>query len=189
MKYNCAGIDLPYQKWEDKRKFIAETIHSDGTILDIGCAGGFFLKSLQEWSEFNLVPYGIDIDGIYIKKAQMLFPEQQDHFVTLDVKNIEQLSAYGLPQQYDFVYISTFNLTKNDNIDFIQKKILPLAKKRLIIGFYAANKFAFGTPEWKEERDYIQQGIDNLKESAIGISGSVFNPTKFNQAVAWVDIT
>lgn len=189
MKYNCAGVDSTYQIWKDKRKFIAETIQSDGTILDIGCAGGFFLKSLQEWSGYNLVPYGIDINGIYIKKAQTLFPEQQDHFVTLDVKNIEQLSACGLPHQYDFVYISIFNLHKNDAINFIQKEILPLAKKRLIIGLYAANKFIFDTPEWKEEKKRIQQGIDNLRKSTIGISDSVFNPTKFNHAVAWVDVT
>ena len=64
---------------------------------------------------------------------------------------------------------------------------MPLAKKRLIIGFYGSNKFPFNTPEWQQERDYIQQGIDNLRKN-IEVSGSAFNPTKFNQAIAWIDV-
>jgi SAM-dependent methyltransferase len=188
MQYNCAGPETIYQEWEDKRKFIAKTITGNGSILDVGCAGGFFLKSLQEWSGLDLVPYGIDTEQEYIDQAKKLFPEHENNFAILNARDIALLSDCGLPTEYDFVYCSVFDLNREGNIDFIEKYILPLAKRRLIIGFYAPNKYAFQSPEWNQERDYLHQGIDNLIKSNLKISGSEINPTKFNQAVAWIDI-
>jgi SAM-dependent methyltransferase len=187
MRYNCSGIETTYQEWQDKRQFVAKTINGNGTILDIGCAGGFFLKSLQEWSGFDLIPYGIDNEQEYLDQAKKLFPEYADHFVQLNAREITSLSDRGLPNKYDFVYCSVFDLNREGNIEFIEKYMLPLAKKRLIIGFYAPNAHAFQSPEWKKERAWIQAGLDNLEKSNLNISGSEINPTQFNQGVAWVD--
>jgi len=177
-----------YEDWEHKRKFIAKAINDNGTILDIGCASGFFLRSMQEWAGYGLVPYGIDINGDFIEEAKRLFPQQEEHFVKLDVKDIVNLPSLGFPNRYDYVYLSV----PGDIADakwrtLIKTTIIPMANKRFIIGFYGSNKFPFESEEWEKEREQIKERIEEFKKTDLGISGSVFNPTKFNQAIAWID--
>lgn len=177
-----------YREWEEKRKFIARAINNNGTILDIGCAGGFFLKSLQEWSGFELVPYGIDIDEKLIKAAKELFQEYKDNFVKLSIEDIDKITSFSLPNRYDFVYVSVpGNLQDKGWRSFIKNNIFPLANQRLIFGFYGSNAFPFDSDKWKKEREYIKNRIEYLKTTDFKISGTLFNPTKFNQGVAWID--
>jgi SAM-dependent methyltransferase len=187
MEKNCSS-GSSYKEWEDKRKFIAEAINSDGTILDIGCAGGFFLKSLQEWSDHKLMPYGIDVEGDFIEEAKSLFSEQKDHFAKMDVKDIRELPSIGFPGQYDFVYLSLpGNIADTEWRDLLKNVIMPMATKRLVIGFYGENRFPFDSDGWKKERERIKERVKEFEDADIGITGSAFNPTKFNQAIAWID--
>src|SRR3989344_2587836 len=54
--------DEAFKTWEHGRRFISQTINNDGSLLDYGCANGFLLRCLQEWSSHQLNPYGTDID-------------------------------------------------------------------------------------------------------------------------------
>ena len=187
MEQNCSAGS--YKEWEDKRKFITKAINNNGTILDIGCASGFFLRSLQEWTDYELTPYGIDINGDFIEEAKKLFPQQKEHFMKMDVKDIANLSSLGLPSQYDFVYLSIpGNIADTEWKALIKTIIIPMVNKRFIIGFYGSNKFPFESEEWGEEREQIKERVEEFKKADLGISGSKFNPTKFNQAIAWVDV-
>jgi len=189
-EYNCTSGD--YKEWEDKRRFIARAINDNGTILDIGCAGGFLLRSLQEWSEYELIPYGIDINGSAIEQSKRLFPAIKDHFLEMDLRNLAQLPSFGFPEQYDFIYLSTgddVDILDSQWSDFIKTVILPMTQKRLILGFYGTNAFPFESQKWKEERERIEQILENLKKTGLSISGTEINPTQFNQAIAWIDIS
>ena len=100
------GSCSPGTSWEDWiafRSFIANYIRLPGSILDVGCANGFLLRCLQEWSENPLVPYGIDINRWAIRSARRLFTTYADHFVSLDVRNLHLLANKGLPLEYDYV--------------------------------------------------------------------------------------
>ncbi|MDB4984722.1 MAG: hypothetical protein JWM20_901 [Patescibacteria group bacterium] len=183
MEYNCSSGT--YEQWEGKRKFIAGAINGDGTILDIGCAGGMFLKSLQNWSQFELVPYGIDIDESYIEAAKNLFPECPDHFAVRGLADAGNLASAGLPERYDFVYVSVIYNVKW--VEFIKNTLLPMAKKRLVLGFYAPNKFEFESEGWKQERAWLAEIIQSLKDAGLECSEPVFNPDRFNQSYVWID--
>ena len=183
MKSNCSSGT--YEQWEAKRRLIADAINADGTILDIGCAGGLFLKSLQEWSLYELVPYGIDNEESYIEAAKELFLEYENHFSEWDLNDIEDLSRSGLPTTYDFVYCSVMYDPKW--MDTIKEYLLPMTKKRLILGFYAPNAHAFETDGWHQERKKIADTIQSFKDAGLECSEPVFNPNKFNQAYVIID--
>jgi len=91
-------------KWEEMRRFIAQAINQDGSILDIGCANGFLLRCLQEWSNYNLIPYGIDVSEPHIKEAHEIFPDQKDNFVVLRAEEIKNISKLNLPGEYPTIY-------------------------------------------------------------------------------------
>ncbi|MEI8073050.1 MAG: class I SAM-dependent methyltransferase [Candidatus Saccharibacteria bacterium] len=186
MKFNESSP--VYEEWEQKRRFIADTINGDGSILDIGCAGGLLLRSLQEWTSYKLDPYGVDIVEDYITAAKKLYPDLVNHFAVLDARKLDNIFQVGLPTSYDYVYWNFLQaeFANDPNLYKIIENILNLATKRVIFGFYARNNPEATQAEYLAEREKVQGWLDKFKNNW-PVSGSKFNPTKFNQAIAWID--
>lgn len=148
--------DNPIQAWEKGRKFIASTLTHNGTILDIGCANGFFLKSLQTWSRYSLVPYGIDPKVDDILQAQLLFPEYTSHFLPISLELFLAKYPAEFPELFDFIYWAVWvNFTvTTDIIDLLLERIAP--NGRLIFGFY---------PDSSEEPSDIRNNISVIEGS------------------------
>ncbi len=52
------------EQWEGYRRPVADCITSSGTFLDIGCANGYLLECVIEWTKergIETIPYGLDI--------------------------------------------------------------------------------------------------------------------------------
>jgi SAM-dependent methyltransferase len=129
-----------YSDWRAARSFIARAIDGDGSILDVGCANGLLLACLQKWSNFSLVPFGIDIDEERLQQARELFPAPAAHFANMPVESLHQLSAACLPNAYRYVYWNIWDGWHFDKAD--QRQALKSAASivlpggRLILGFY-----------------------------------------------------
>jgi hypothetical protein len=182
MQKNCSGP--LYKEWEAKRRFIADTIPGDGTILDVGCAGGLFLWSLMEWTGYNLDPYDVDIEPEFIVAAKALFANKTDHFAILAASEIGEISKTDLPRSYDYVYCSV--LGPGPNIE-IAEQCLNLASKRVIFGFYGRNRPDASETEHNEEREELTRRVRSLEALSLPVAGHASNPTHFNQLVAWID--
>src|SRR5262245_59907985 len=62
--YAQAGHSGDAATWEAARGFIAEALHRSGTFLDVGCASGVLMESVQHWGarrNLSIEPYGLDI--------------------------------------------------------------------------------------------------------------------------------
>ena len=145
----CSVVGANYEIWKSMRYLITKVINKDGTLLDMGCGNGFLLRCLQEWSEYNLEPYGVDMDFRYIKQAKELFKLKADNFLFLNYWDLDltTISKYGVPNKYDFVYVTICNGMKFDNAlerKFI-KNFLQLVSNggRLIFGLYESDKNIF----------------------------------------------
>lgn len=139
---HVSGIDFP--EWERERRFLAATINRDGSILDIGCANGFFLRSMQEWSGRKLDPYGVDWDARSVETARRLFPWESSHFASLSMQELETRTDVGLPAQFDFVYWNVwdnFPLDEPKGAEALRVAWDAVAPGgRLILGLYDADK-------------------------------------------------
>jgi SAM-dependent methyltransferase len=134
------GEGATFESWTLQRRFIADAIHRPGTLLDIGCANGLLLRCLQEWSKYQIVPYGIDADKELLAMCTRLFSESPHHFAHLSISDLGRLPEAGLPASYDFVYWNVW-----DDFDFSetwQEEVVEsvfrmvAASGRLILGFY-----------------------------------------------------
>lgn len=146
--------DHPIQAWEKGRKFIASEITHAGSLLDIGCANGFLLKSLQAWTPYALTPYGIDSKKEDIQQAKILFPEYTAHFVAYSLERFLEAYPPQFPELFDFIYWAVWV-----NYDLTQPVIAQLLDHvaedgRLILGFY---------PESSEEPSDVRGNLDKLK--------------------------
>jgi hypothetical protein len=64
--------------WERARRPMCSLIPGPGPFLDIGCANGFLLRCLLEWSPFHIVPFGIDVDPTLVKSARELLATSEN---------------------------------------------------------------------------------------------------------------
>lgn len=160
--------DHPSRAWERARKFIANALHKDGTVLDIGCANGFLSKSLESWSSHKHTSYGIDIVSGDIEKAQKLFPSTPDHFKEYSFKEFISRCPDGFPATFDFIYCCGFDgrhVTKDD-LDTLLGRISPHG--RLLLGLYPEREKTDGTG--KEPVVHVVTNIEKLKEYGFTIT-------------------
>lgn len=105
------------------------------SVFDMGCANGFLLRCLQEWSGRAIEPYGMDSRASKVRNARRMFPGREDHFAegTSDPDK--------LPGAFDFVYWNAW-----DNYDFSRPNEVALFEKllrkagKLVVGFYDQNQ-------------------------------------------------
>lgn len=133
------GDAATFRYWYERRFPIVAAVDRPGSILDIGCANGFLLRSLSAWSKHDLVPYGVDPDPEAVEVCKQLFPELE-HFATLSVAQLGELSEVSLPASYTYVYWNVwddFEFT-DPRFDGYLGEVFAAVEDggRLILGFY-----------------------------------------------------
>jgi SAM-dependent methyltransferase len=176
----CFGAN--YINWRSSRQFIADLIDTDGTIIDIGCANGFLLRCLQEWSGKDLVPYGIDVSELHLLQARKLFAAQRQNFALASIEEIDSLEKHGLPVQYDFVYCTIVLYPET----FKQALSLVRPGGKLIVGFYGRNEFPIGSPPQQAEKTLLMKRVLKLKQQGCNFAEIIENPFGSSHIIAWV---
>jgi 2-polyprenyl-3-methyl-5-hydroxy-6-metoxy-1,4-benzoquinol methylase len=65
------------EDWDWSRGVVADAIDRDGAFLDVGCANGLLLESVQTWAAergFSIEPYGLDISPELAALARARYP-------------------------------------------------------------------------------------------------------------------
>jgi GrpB-like predicted nucleotidyltransferase (UPF0157 family)/2-polyprenyl-3-methyl-5-hydroxy-6-metoxy-1,4-benzoquinol methylase len=76
-----SGFSGDDARWERARGVIAEAIDRDGTFLDVGCASGYLMETMQRWCSrkgVKIEPYGLDIAPELAELAQSRRPQWSD---------------------------------------------------------------------------------------------------------------
>lgn len=165
-----------FKLWLQMRSFTAQLFNHSGSVLDIGCANGFYLKCLQQWASSQLDFYGIDDKSFLIEQAQELFPNLKNNFKITSVRNFPY---EGLPTGFDFIFWNIWDdwdLLQNNNQDLFNK-ILEMVNPsgRLILVFYNQNK------------EFNIQKIEKLKQYKINYTGVLENGENMSEIAVWYD--
>lgn len=96
------GLHTPRdaEQWEAHRRVIADAVDRSGAFLDIGCANGYLLECLLQWTGergLTLDPYGLDISERLVALARQRLPAHAGH---LFVGNAWDWTP---PRTFDFV--------------------------------------------------------------------------------------
>jgi len=182
------GCRSPGTSWEDwcaYRQFIATEIDCDGSILDVGCANGFLLLCLAEWTGRKLKPYGVDVDRAAVAAAKALMPQHADNFAAFDIANVSTLNSVGLPENYEFVIWNlwwAWPVASSRSLQVARMLQGKVKAGKLLITLYAASRDQIGTSDQLVERRGVVERVMELR-SALGEGTVVLNPSGGSQAL------
>ena len=88
--------------WEDGRRFLVQALHRDGTFIDLGCANGLLMESVQHWAREDrglaIEPFGLDISERLAGLARARLPKWRDRIWTGNALD------WRPPHRFDFVH-------------------------------------------------------------------------------------
>lgn len=140
-----AGLHGNYERWQRLRRPVAEAVDRSGTFLDVGCANGFLLESLQTWlqcRDISIVPLGIDLSSPLINLARQRFPEFDAHFWTANCLE------WVPPKRFDFVRTELVYVPAHLRqllFDHLQRNYL-VSGGRLLVAEYRPTNFDHASP-------------------------------------------
>ncbi len=101
--YAQAGHSGDASTWEVSRGFIAQTLHRSGSFLDVGCANGILMESVQQWGRMKqlaIEPYGLDIVPKFVEVARQRLPQWANRIHSGNIRTWQPSH-----QGFDFVLI------------------------------------------------------------------------------------
>lgn len=120
---------------------ILEAVNHDGSFIDVGCANGYLLESLDKWTRalgyYSIEFYGLDISEDLIRLAIERLPDWKDR---LFIGN----ALYWLPiEKFDFVCVKELGYVPNHRQKSFLEHLLNhyvAPKGRLILGPYGEER-------------------------------------------------
>jgi SAM-dependent methyltransferase len=76
------GKQRTAEQWIATRRCTADCLERSGTFLDVGCANGYLLECLLQWTKergLEIIPYGLDFSEALIALARERLPGYADH--------------------------------------------------------------------------------------------------------------
>lgn len=189
----CFGENL--EGWVRIRQFLSGPINDSGSLLDVGCANGFFLKSCMDWRRpLTLVPFGIDVRTSSILEAKSMLASYANNFTVCDIRDIKSIASLGLLSNYQFVFCSLFGPGGFDciEVEALLHDLYSLVRPggRLILGLYG--RFGGSTevcnvPGGAEEYQQLIARAKYLRGFGIAFREPEPNPNGTNQVLIWAE--
>lgn len=132
-------------EWERSRSIVMEAIERDGTFLDVGCANGLLMASVQRWSAergLRVEPYGIDISAALADLARSRYPQWSQRIW------VGNAAAWAPPMRFDIVRTGMEYVPVDRREPFVAHLVDHVVRPggRLIIGKSNEDRGELGVP-------------------------------------------
>lgn len=87
-------------RWEQARRLVVDAIGRDGTFLDVGCASGHLMETVQAWAAEDghaVEPYGLEIAAELAELARSRLPQWGDRIWVVNALHWQP------PRRFDFI--------------------------------------------------------------------------------------
>jgi RimJ/RimL family protein N-acetyltransferase len=121
--------------WEWSRGLVAEAIDRDGSFLDVGCANGLLMQSVERWAagaKHTVTAYGLDIAPELVEVARKRLPHHAHRIFTGNAL------GWKPPMRFDFVRAGLEYVPQTRRREFVAWLLDELVAPggRLILGKY-----------------------------------------------------
>jgi SAM-dependent methyltransferase len=131
-----SGSDSTVTEWVYKRGLIAEAVNRDGSFLDVGCASGYLMETLNAWCRergHRIEPYGLDIAPELADLARRRLSQWAERIV------VGNALDWLPPRRFDFVRTGLEYVPARRQRDLLTRLLTDMVAPggRLIIGVYS----------------------------------------------------
>ena len=121
--------------WTHARSLIRDAVDGNGTFLDVGCASGYLMESIQRWAweaGMEIEPYGLDIAPELADLARRRLPKWMDRIY------VGNVLYWNPPKRFDFVRTGLEYVPALRGRDLLERLLCDVVtlEGRLIIGTY-----------------------------------------------------
>jgi SAM-dependent methyltransferase len=133
-----SGFTGTPDEWRAAREPITDAIEHDGTFLDLGCANGLLMESVQTWCRergIEVEPYGVDLVPGLAQRARERLPRWADRIWLGDAATW----AHPDGQRFDYVHTLLFaNVREADRRSALTRQLeqLVVPGGRLLVSAY-----------------------------------------------------
>jgi SAM-dependent methyltransferase len=116
--YRQSGRSNGAARWEETRRCIADAVDRDGHFMDVGCANGLLLETLERWCRdkgVTLTPHGLDFVPELVSLARARHPERADAF------EVANAWDWQPRRRYDYVRIGVDTMRPVDRAELVQR--------------------------------------------------------------------
>ncbi len=157
------------EEWEASRGLVMEAIDHPGTFLDVGCANGLLMASVDRWSRargFVVEPHGVEISPRLAELARTRYPQWRDRIWTANA------STWQPPMRFQLVRTGLDYVPRNRRESFVRHLLEHVVAPggRLIVGKNNENRAepgiaqslrAWGCPDVHElRRPHAHAGLE-----------------------------
>jgi SAM-dependent methyltransferase len=162
--------------WEAGRRLVMDAVDADGSFLDIGCASGYLMQSVQRWGRdrgLAVEPYGLDIAPELAELARSRLPEWADR---IWVGNALHWRAPG-GRRFDVVRTGLEYVPQRRHLDLVEHLLESVVGRRLIIGVF--------TEEIAER--FTERALTEAGFSVAGRSETAHSDDRVMRRLLWID--
>jgi SAM-dependent methyltransferase len=167
--------------WTHARGLLAEAVDRDGAFLDIGCASGYLMETLERWCRERghiIEPYGLDIAPELADLARRRLPQWADRIF------VGNAIDWPPPRRFDYVRTGLEYVPPRRQRDLVTRLVEEVVAPggRLIVGTYS------------EERDETRAGPSEAERVAawgFAVAGQTERPHRHDPRLVyrafWID--
>jgi SAM-dependent methyltransferase len=127
------------QQWDASRSLIMYAVDHHGTFLDVGCANGLLMASVERWSHekgLAVEPYGLEISPRLANLARERYPQWRRKIWTANA------DGWQPPMRLDFVRSGLEYVPRSRRESFVRHLFDRVVKPggRLIVGKSSENR-------------------------------------------------
>jgi hypothetical protein len=116
------------ESWEYARSLIADAIDRDGSFLDVGCANGYLMECLPQWTSFEVEPFGLEIAPEFAALARQRLPQWTDRIW------VGNAASWVPPRPFTYIRTGLEYVPSAQRCDFVTH-LLQFCQ-RLIVGVF-----------------------------------------------------
>jgi hypothetical protein len=151
-----SGFGGDAARWRARRGMIVDGLHRSGTFLDVGCANGLLMESVQEWAAergLAIEPYGVDLAPGLVALARQRLPQWADR---IEVGNAID---YAPGRVFTFVHVLLDAVPNRRRADLVHHTLtLVEPGGRLLVSHYLGGTTGRGAAEHLRDMGFRVSG-------------------------------
>jgi SAM-dependent methyltransferase len=127
------------EEWDASRSLIMHAVEHSGTFLDVGCANGLLMASVERWSRRKCLavePYGVEISPGLAERARQRYPQWRERIWTANA------DGWQPPMRFQYVRTGLEYVPRSRRESFVRHlfDLVVAPGGRLIVGTNNENR-------------------------------------------------